>query len=127
MYKAKYINNEEHKVFLVVISLFLVETVVKESMYTVMLVEVVFIERVANKTSTNILIYILLSILLRLTGTRDRLIGCIEKESILGKDISTCLPVSLNARDLLTVAFLARPVLGLPTVNRSLETGTLSG
>ena len=33
---------------------------------------------------------------LRLTGTRDRLIGCIEKESILGKDISTCLPVSLN-------------------------------
>ena len=75
--------------------LFLVE-VVKESMYTVMLVEVVFIERVANKTSTNILIYILLSILLRLTGTRDRLIGCIEKESILGKDISTCLPVSLN-------------------------------
>ena len=34
--------------------------------------------------------------LLRLTGTRDRLIGCIEKESILGKDISTCLPVSLN-------------------------------
>ena len=75
--------------------LFLVE-VVKESMYTVMLVEVVFIERVANKTSTNILIYILLSILLRLTGKRDRLIGCIEKESILGKDISTCLPVSLN-------------------------------
>ena len=65
-------------------------------MYTVMLVEVVFIERVANKTSTNILIYILLSILLRLTGKRDRLIGCIEKESILGKDISTCLPVSLN-------------------------------
>ena len=34
---------------------------------------------------------------LRLTGTRDRLIGCIEKESILGKDISTCLPVSLNS------------------------------
>jgi hypothetical protein len=31
--------------------------------------------------------------LLRLTGTRDRLIGCIEKESILGKDISTCLDV----------------------------------
>ena len=24
------------------------------------------------------------------------MIGCIEKESILGKDISTCLPVSLN-------------------------------
>lgn len=70
------------------------------SMYTGMLVEVVvevvFIETVPNKTSTNILIYILLSILLRLTGTRDRLIGCIEKESILGKDISTCLPVSLN-------------------------------
>ena len=37
-----------------------------------------------------------LSEMLRLTGTRDRLIGCIEKESILGKDISTCLPVSLN-------------------------------
>ena len=71
------------------------------SMYTGMLVEVVvevvFIETVPNKTSTNILIYILLSILLRLTGTRDRLIGCIEKESILGKDISTCLPVSLNS------------------------------
>ena len=33
---------------------------------------------------------------LRLTGKRDRLIGCVEKESILGKDISTCLPVSLN-------------------------------
>ena len=38
-----------------------------------------------------------LSEMLRLTGTRDRLIGCIEKESILGKDISTCLPVSLNS------------------------------
>ena len=61
-----------------------------------MLVEVIFIETVPNNTSTNILIYILLSILLRLTGKRDRLIGCIEKESILGKDISTCLPVSLN-------------------------------
>ena len=75
-------------------------TCVLRSMYTGMLVEVVvevvFIETVPNKTSTNILIYILLSILLRLTGTRDRLIGCIEKESILGKDISTCLPVSLN-------------------------------
>ena len=34
--------------------------------------------------------------ILRLTGKRDRLIGCVEKESILGKDISTCLPVSLN-------------------------------
>ena len=34
--------------------------------------------------------------MLRLTGKRDRLIGCVEKESILGKDISTCLPVSLN-------------------------------
>ena len=33
---------------------------------------------------------------LRLTGKRDRLIGCVEKESILDKDISTCLPVSLN-------------------------------
>ena len=61
-----------------------------------MLVEVIFIETVPNKTSTNILIYILLSILLRLTGKRDRLIGCVEKKSILGKDISTCLPVSLN-------------------------------
>ena len=25
------------------------------------------------------------------------MIGCVEKESILGKDISTCLPVSLNS------------------------------
>ena len=60
-----------------------------------MLVEVIFIETVPNKTSTNILIYILLSILLRLTGKRDRLIGCVEKKSILGKDISTCPPVFL--------------------------------
>ena len=45
-----------------------------------MLVEVIFIETVPNKTSTNILIYILLSILLRLTGKRDRLIGCVEKD-----------------------------------------------
>ena len=47
------------------------------SMYTEMLVEVVFIDRLLrfwDKTSTNILIYILLSILLRLIGKRDRLI-----------------------------------------------------
>ena len=41
-------------------------------------------------------------IILRLTGKRDRLIGCVEKESILDKDISTCLPVSLNLPDTLS-------------------------
>ena len=60
-----------------------------------MLVEVIFIETVPNKTSTNILIYILLSILLRLTGKRDRLLRQVDRKSILGKDISTCPPVSL--------------------------------